>query len=106
MILHRDLQFFKLLSLRLAKEIIKNKQNPVRKATEIFFFASFKDGETDTRRGEVTCSRSLKRQRPLAGLLKADGSCSSERAPSELPSPASPLLAAGCCVIEQCVFPK
>lgn len=38
MILHRDLQFFKLLSLRLAKEIIKNKQNPVRKATEIFLF--------------------------------------------------------------------
>ena len=72
MILHRDLQFFKLLSLRLAKEIIKNKQHPVRKATDIFFFASFKDGETDTRRGELTCSRSLNRQRPLAGLLKAE----------------------------------
>ena len=41
MILHRDLQFFKLLSLRLAKDIIKNKQNPVRKATEIFFFFFF-----------------------------------------------------------------
>lgn len=97
---------FKLLSIRLAKEMIKNKQaKPSEKGYRNITLPLFKDGETDTRRGEVACSKSLKPAAPLAGLLKAGGSCNSERAPSALPSPAA-LLAAGCCVIEQCVFPK
>lgn len=36
----------------------------------------------------------LKRQRPLCGLLKADGSCSSEAVPCVCPSLCSRLLAA------------
>lgn len=53
----------------------------------------------------MACSRSLKRQRPLNRPPKGRLTATPERAPSALPSPAA-LLAAGCCVIEQCVFPN